>query len=234
MRIRSIAIAVLSALLVATAACDLAVSPVATPTPGGVPVTGGTGTPSMPEVSVTSPTNCRTGPSTAFDLVFTANPGPRYTIIGVYSGGNYWIIDNPAGGVCWLWAQNAVVAGNTAGLPVYPAPTQEETEVPPLPKPSAPGNLAQSRTCMAGVKNGTSIWIESVTLNWNPSARQTGYHIYKNNSQIANLPAGATAYFIQLRYDQAATGPQFDMFGVEAFNSSGGSPRVSVDVPRCP
>lgn len=234
MRIRSVPVVAVSALLAATAACSLAVSPVATPTTAGVPVTGGIGTPSMPQLSVTAPTNCRTGPSAAYDLVFTANPGLRYTIIGAYSGGNYWIIDNPVGGTCWLWGQNAVVTGSTAELPIFPAPTREETEVPPPPRPSAPRNLSESRTCTAGVKNGTPIWIEGVSLNWNAGVGQTGYHIYRNNAQIATLPAAATTYFIQLRYDQGANGPLFDTFGVEAFNSSGGSSRVSVDVPRCP
>ncbi len=152
MRKKHFALLALAALLVALPACNLPINPLAalglsTGTPAGVPVTGGTptATPAVPQLSVTSATNCRTGPGKAYDLVFTANPGPDYTVVGQYNRGGYWIIANPLGGSCWVWAQNAVVSGSTADLPAYPAPALEEPAT--MPRPAALGNLFASRTC---------------------------------------------------------------------------------------
>ncbi len=236
---RVVLLALASVLVAALAACNLTAIPLATPgsstgTPAGVPVTGGTATatPSVPQLRVTSATNCRTGPSAAYDLVFTANPGLEYTIIGQYNRGGYWIVANPVGGTCWLWAQNAVVGGNTAVLPAYPAP--------PLNKPgktnklTAPSNVSASRTCTAGTDGSTLIWVEGVTLTWNPSNAETGYQVFRNGVQIFSLPAGSIDYYVQLRYARGASGPSFDTFGVQAFNSSDTSSRPSVNVARCP
>ncbi len=91
-------------------------------TPAAVPVTGGTATPGAVDVSVSAPTNCRTGPSTEYDVVFIASPGLNYPVIGKYTASNYWIIVNPAGGTCWLWGQYAAVTGNVGSLPEYVPP----------------------------------------------------------------------------------------------------------------
>src|SRR5574340_493825 len=132
---------------------------------------------SNPQVSVTSDTNCRTGPNDDFDIVLTMHPGGNAPVIGKYTSGNYWILNNPAGGSCWLWGKYAVVTGDTASLPDYPAPPaptakpakpKEPTQTPgvlagqilvvtvnptkitvdqPPVAPNAPGNLAMNRTC---------------------------------------------------------------------------------------
>ncbi len=239
-------VAIALAALLALSACNVTVSPSLTPTPGtstptagGVPVTGATTTPTAsaagaPQLTVTAATNCRTGPSAAYELVFTANPGPSYPILGVYNQGGYWIIANPLGGTCWIWGQNAVVSGNAAGLPAYPAPSLRGTAGPGEPKPSEPGDLSASKACTAGVVGTTRVWVESVTLTWNASDEEIGYQIYRDGVLVASVPAGATSYFIQFRYDQAAGAPQFDAFGVQAFNDSKNSVRAMVNMQRCP
>jgi len=95
-------------------------------------------TPSGAEVSVTSATNCRTGPSTAYDLIFTMNPGQTVPVVGKNTQTNYWIINNPTGGTCWLWGQNAVVTGDTASLPEYPSPPPPPTSPPKATKTPKP------------------------------------------------------------------------------------------------
>ncbi len=239
MRKKHFAVLALAALLVALPACNLPINPLAalglsTATPAGLAVTGGTGTPTptVPQLSVTSATPCRMGPGKAYDLVFTANPGADYTVVGQYNRGGYWIIANPLGGSCWLSAQNAVVSGSTVGLPAYPAPALEEPTT--MPRPTALGNLFASRTCTAGVRGTTPIWIEGVSLSWNPSHGETGYQVFRDGTQIFTLPAGALNYDVVIRYDQGGSGPLFDSFGVQAFNSSGTSPRSSVTIARCP
>ncbi len=60
-----------------------------TGTPVDTPAASLSATPSVPEVSVTSNTNCRTGPSTMFDLVFSLNPGQTETLVGKDTADNY-------------------------------------------------------------------------------------------------------------------------------------------------
>jgi hypothetical protein len=213
----------------------------------------GTPSPSSPEVSVTSPTNCRTGPSTDYDLVFTMNPGATAQVVGKDTPDNYWIINKPTGGTCWLWGQYAVLSGSTGSLPEYPPPpkptpkftkTPKPTHAPTLPptlaKPNAPSNLsgAYDRTCAGDIRSdGTPIWVEQITLTWQDNANnETGYRVYKNGTALPDLPPNSTSFHITLRYPQG-TGPSvalWDNIGVEAFNSAGVSERISVDVPRCP
>ncbi len=279
MRLRRIVIA-FDVLLVAILACNLPAGQNATQTPdlaatitaqalqlqtpvSTVALASTPATASIPEASVSSPTNCRTGPSTAYSLVFTANPGPKFQVVGKNTPDDYWIIDNPTGGTCWLWGQNATVSGDTAGLPEYPAPSAPQKPsktpksnptsaatatstsasggpiVPPIFTivpivPSAPGNLNQSHSCAGGFSGINPIWIEDVTLAWQASAGQSGYRVYKDGALASMLPASATSYNIQLRYNQGTGGVLFYSFGVEAFNAAGASSRPSVDVAVCP
>ncbi len=262
MQVRRIFLLVLAAVLAAAVpACTAAGSTVPTATQGsapkgatgtntpaapGVPVTGGNATSTPPQVRVTSATTCRTGPSTAYALVFVVNPGPEYTILGTYTGGNYWIIQNPLGGTCWLWGQAAVVTGNTAGLPAYPAPSLVASEPANEAEPTSPTavvigtlpttitNLSGSRTCQPGTRNGSAIWIETVTLTWTAGSNQNGLTVFKGNGQIAALASNATSFSTDIRYLQSEGSPLFDTLRVQAFNSAGTSSRPSIDVVRCP
>ena len=164
-------------------------APTATsPFPTDTPAPEFTATPSVPEVSVTSPTNCRTGPSVSYDLLYTLNPGESAQVVGKYSAANYWIIDNPNGGTCWLWGQYSVLSGNTANLPEYTPP--------PVPTPSgvaAPKNFSASSSCS---DSGTpSIDNIHVSLTWTDVANnEDGYHIYRNNVLLATLAPNTTSY----------------------------------------
>lgn len=227
--------------------------------PASTPVPLGKTSP--PEVSVTSVTNCRTGPSTAYDLVFTMNPGMSAQIVGKNTPANYWIINNPTGGTCWLWGQYAVVTGDTASLPEYPAPPTPTAKATRTPKPTAtatqvagpgftlippiiillapaaPTNFSGTRTCAGGIATDgfTPIWIEAVTLTWTDNAtNEAGYHIFKGGAQISNLPANSTQFNITMRYNQGTGGALYDTFGVAAYNSRGASSEPTYDIPTCP
>lgn len=78
-----------------------------------------------PIVSVSVDTNCRTGPGKQYDLIGALLVGEQADVVGIYAGGEYWIIKNPdRSGECWLWGYYASVNGPTNGLPVYtPPPT---------------------------------------------------------------------------------------------------------------
>jgi hypothetical protein len=257
-----------SVVLMSSLACNLAGSP-ATGTPDlpgtitaqAETLAAPTATPpaeatsaSAPEVSVTSNTNCRRGPSTDYDLVFTMYPGSKAQVVGKDTPDNYWIINNPTGGTCWLWGQYAVLTGDTSSVPEFPRPEPvAQATKPPKPTktsgptagpaatateapPQAPGGFAQSRTCEGGYGSDgiTPIWIEAVVLTWQDSNNETGYTLYKNNGALPTLPANSTSYNITLRYPQGTGGALYDNFALEAFNDAGTSSRPAVDVPRCP
>jgi uncharacterized protein YgiM (DUF1202 family) len=90
--------------------------------------------PSVPMVSVSVDTNCRTGPGVNYDLLTGLFVGERAEVVGKYTtvSPNYWIIRKGAV-TCWLWGQYATVEGNTANLPEMvppPSPTPTLTPTP--------------------------------------------------------------------------------------------------------
>jgi hypothetical protein len=92
--------------------------------------------PSTPRVSVSMDTNCRTGPSTAYDSVGALLVGQSAEVVGKYSSANWWIIRNPnEPGFCWIWGQYASLTGDSSSLPEMtppplPTATHEPTAAP--------------------------------------------------------------------------------------------------------
>ncbi len=139
-----------------------ALSPTSTLTPA----------PGAPQVSVSQPTNCRAGPSTAYDRSGGLPAGQVAEVVGRSADGTYWVIRNPdrAGELCWLWGQFATVTGNTGALPVYtppPLPTPSLTPVPSIPaatsSPTAtPLSAAAFIASYTGIQScaGTGWWAE--------------------------------------------------------------------------
>lgn len=208
-------------------------TPEASATPTDTPTITPTSTPSVPQVSVSSATNCRTGPSTAYDLIFTMNPGQTAEVVGKHTPSGYWIIKNPAGGTCWLWGQYATVTGNVAGLsevPQPPTPTPSE--------PAAPKNFHATSSCTAsGVLFTSNI---HVSLTWTDEAtNEDGYHIFRRDALLATLGANSTSFendttirsLILLIGTPHA--PPTITYGVEAFNGAGHSATKEVSI-GCP
>ncbi len=85
-----------------------------------------TATPLVPIVSVTTDTNCRTGPGKTYDRVGALMIGETAEVVARDPTGRYWYIKNPdqQNGYCWLWGEYATVSGNVAALPIFtPPPT---------------------------------------------------------------------------------------------------------------
>lgn len=115
--------------------------PSSTPFPTDTPTIPPTSTSSVPMVTVSVNTNCRTGPGVIYDLIGGLLVGEEAVVVGKFTSTNYWIINNPdSSGTCWLWGEYATVTGNTAGLPEYtqpPTPTPTFTLTPSVtPTPS--------------------------------------------------------------------------------------------------
>ena len=98
--------------------------------------------PSVPMVSVSVDTNCRSGPGTNFNYLTALLVGEQAEVIGKYTAVSpaFWIIRKGAT-TCWLWGQYATVDGDTSALP--------EMVPPPTPTPSASSTSTPSATVTA-------------------------------------------------------------------------------------
>ena len=103
--------------------------------PTGTPSPQPTTTSSMPYVSVSVDTNCRTGPGQVYDYVGALLVGEEAEIVGRESTGRFWYIRNPDNitQYCWVWDEYATVRGDTSMLAVLTPP--------PTPTP-APGSIS--------------------------------------------------------------------------------------------
>jgi len=135
-------------------------------------------------VTVTTATNCRTGPGQNFKIVYGMPVGQVAKVIAKNSYSGYWIIEIPgqAGQTCWLWGQYAVINGDTSTLkevvtPTSPAPTKTNTPTPTATIsatnttafPNAPSGLTASISCTAGpgatqtTVSGNMSWTDNST-----------------------------------------------------------------------
>jgi len=123
-----------------------ALAPSDTPTPSSTPTSTETPPPPPSTPTATSPaiasapiaqvienTNCRIGPSTAFELRYTALAGERLEIVSRTTLNDYVVVRNPNNpqGTCWLWTRYVDVKGDLSALPVTtPPPTPTPTFTP--------------------------------------------------------------------------------------------------------
>ena len=118
-----------------TQTASLTPPPTLTFTPSFTPSQTLPPTPSIPMVSVSVQTNCRSGPGSEYDLLGVLPVGQTAQVFGQDPISGYWIIrlpSNPAI-ICWLWGRYSTVLGNTAVLQVYtapPTPTVKYTDTP--------------------------------------------------------------------------------------------------------
>jgi len=189
--------------------------PTETPTPAA------SSTPTIPQVSVSSATNCRTGPSVAYDLLWTMQPGQTAEVVGKHTPSGYWIIKYP-NGQCWLWGQYATVSGNIGPLPEYPQPP-----TPTPSKPAAPTTYKAVASC-APIPATLTLAVH-VTLTWADEAtNEEGYRIFRNDVLLATLAANSTSFEHDTTLGLAPAvfppvpGPSIK-YGIQAFNGAGGS-----------
>jgi hypothetical protein len=212
-----------------TAQAQTLEAPSATPgPPTETPTITPTSTPSTPMVSVSSATNCRTGPSVAFDWLFTLNPGQEVEVVGKNTDTGYWIIKYP-GGTCWLWGQYASVTGDTSGLTDY--------ALPPTPTPSAPAAPSNFKgTASCSPIPATLTLAVHVTLTWTDVANnEDGYRIYRDGTLLATLEADSTSFEDDTTLPVVPAiltplPPPSVKYGIEAFNAAGKSDRKNVSL----
>ena len=171
---------------------------------------------SVPMLTVSEPTNCRTGPGQSFDILFTLLAGASVEVVGRYPVNNYWVVqvegmDQP----CWIWGEYATTTGSYWTVPsVTPPPTK-------APSPAEqPTNLQYTFTC---TYNGVNSDV-AVSLTWTDrSDGELGYRVYRDDVLIAELGANSTSYYDSTTADAAQT----LSYSVAAYNASGESGRAA-------
>lgn len=204
--------------------------PSSTSFPTDTPTITPTFTPTVPMVTVSVDTNCRVGPGVIYDRVGGLLVGEQAVVVGKFSGGNYWIINNPdSSGTCWLWGQYATVSGNTAGLPEYTAPpTPTPTFTPTPPPPTAPANVSVSKACTPLVLPQYTL---AAIISWeDKSNNETGFRVYRDGVLLTTVNPNVTSW-----NDTIPTNMGVPVtYSVEAVNATGASASISAAAVTCP
>lgn len=172
---------------------------------------------SLPQLTIIEDTNCRTGPGQDYEIVVVLKAGNKTEILGRSTSGNYWVVKNPSGGSpCWIWGEYSTTSGSTHLLPsMTPPPTAT------LHPAAAPSNLKYNFSC---VYNGAGLDV-TTALEWSDNARnEKGYRIYRNGTNVIELPANATSYTETAAIDLGQT----VSYSVEAFNDTGPSGQAKI------
>lgn len=184
--------------------------PTLTPTP--TQTSTPTPTYALPLLTFEGDVNCRGGPGLDYKIVYTYNEGETAEIIGKHPIEDFWVVKNPSGeGDCWVVGEFASATGSLWTLSTMtPPPT--ETPSPP----TAPTLQEYNYTCEW---NGTNT-IMTMTITWSDWANnESGYRIYRDEVQIADLGTNTTTYTDSVAVDSTQT----VTYGIEAYNSTGSS-----------
>ena len=105
-----------------------------TPEPSASPTITLTPTLETPMIEVSTATNCRRGPSTAYEIIGVLEEDESAEVVGRAADQDYLVIDNPdRDGSCWLWTGVAEVSGPLSGLPLLDTPPTPTPSVTPTP-----------------------------------------------------------------------------------------------------
>jgi hypothetical protein len=196
-------------------------TPEFTATPQFTTTPENTATPSVPQVTVSVNTNCRTGPGLVYLLLGGLNIGQVAEVVGKSTSTGYWIIKLPGTStICWLFPQHATVTGNTANLPEYPVPPTPTPTLPDAPKKFK----VEDKNCV--IDGITLKYKVTLKLTWEDVAtNETGYRIYENGVQIIALAADSTSYTYNTTIPIVPPpgSPAVFTYTIEAYNSAGNS-----------
>jgi hypothetical protein len=199
--------------LIANSPTAASASPIASPAltlTASVTVTI-TATPGKVTLTIDQNSNCREGPSQNFKVVTAFVPGTKLDILGKDSANNFWLVKIPnSEETCWVWGQYATPSGDVDAVEEVTPEASAQTV------PARPGSLFYNYFCSAGSLN--------TTLTWSDIANnETGYHVYRDGTLIADLPANATSYSDTTPYSGGSVS-----FSVEAYNDTGTSQQRTV------
>ena len=185
----------------------------ATPQPTDTPIPP-TATQSIPpELTLTSNSNCRIGPSTFYNPIDQIASGAELPVIGRSEDNEWWQVVNNTGRECWIFYELATPKQDFSSLPIGEAP----------PLPGIPLNFfVVDAQCLSAQKKF------SVTLSWSSGGGETAFRIYRDGSRMAELkPTKFTFKDPGAPYNKNVT------YEIEAVNENGTSEKAVQFVPPC-
>ena len=185
-------------------------------TPFASPVSSPAATPTVKPTFLvsTDSSQCRGGPGADFPVIATFPAGTSVDLAGKDTADSYYIVIDPTShNLCWIQAQNGTPAGSFSNLLEVTPPASAAN-----PKaPTGPGYVVWSFEC-----SGSQV---TVNLSWPDNAdNESGYHIYRNGTQISDLPPNSTSY-TDTTNDTAGG---VIVYGVAAYNDTGSSPQAQT------
>lgn len=209
-----------SAVVMATAT---ALSPTATASPvppSETPAPTLTSTPPVtlfPTVTFSEKAICRLGPDLNYYPVVTYSAGQTSQVQSRSEDGAWLIVMTQVpnlSSICWIPTASVENFGEVNNLLVSIAP----------PLPVGPSRATSSKGACGINKNG------AIVVEWTPVADGTGYYVYRNGHNIANVYGGR---YIDHDTPGSQT-PYVYTYGIQAFNSAGLSKvTASVSVTLC-
>ncbi len=153
---------------------------------------------------------CRSGPGTDFKVIATFPAGTTVDMTGKDTTDGYWIVQDPTSrDLCWIQAQDATPSGSFDLLPEM-TPQPVSVSVPNKPSKGV-WNFACDNTTLTTI------------LGWNaPAGPVNGYRIYRQGTQIADVPSTQTSYTDKTPFRY---GSSID-YAVAAYNDAGVSPQL--------
>lgn len=134
-----------------------------------------------PFASFEDVTNCRTGPGVNYERITQILPNESVEIIGFFPP-NYWVV-NSQNGACWVAGEFVTPSGSLAAVPTVTAPPTPQGEAPP------DVSLQQWNVSCNYATNDALIYIR-----WSDKDTETGYRVFRNNEQVAELVADSTEF----------------------------------------
>ena len=160
---------------------------------------------------------CRGGPGPDFKVIATFSAGMSLPLVGQDTPDSFWIVTDPTTGQqCWVSVQDATPTGNYQSLPqVTPQPVT-------IAVPGKPSRATWNFSC-----DNTSL---TTILGWNPTTGSVnGYRIYRQGSQIADVPASQTSYTEKVPFTYGGS----MQYAVAAYNEAGVSQQLAWNF-HCP
>jgi hypothetical protein len=185
---------------------------ISTPKPAATPTT-------RPTLFINNNIGCRTGSNTNFRVIATFTTGTTVDIIGKNTAASAWLVKVPnSAETCWVMALDASPGGSYENLPeVTPQPSNQKP-------PSIPGSISYPFICSYAHDITYEV---KINLSWfDPAHNANGFHVYRSDIQIADLPAVTTSY---ADTTNVVVGTQLK-YSVEAYNDVGVSPRHTITI----
>lgn len=190
----------------------------------------------IPTVTVSTDTNCRTGPNVNYSFVTIFSVGASAEVIATYP--NYWVIKYVGGNgaTCWLWDKYATVIGDTSQLPLATPPPLPPTPTPAPSAPKSPKITHISKTCEDATQPGDLFpsWKVTVEIEWDDrSDNEKGFYIYRDGSLLDTVNKNNEDYtdtFTQILIVQGSD----VKYGIQSYNDDGTSHIDEETIDYCP